>query len=69
MIPCSKDCLHQTDGYCVLAGDAKVTSTTEGCAYFEGRKKLKNSPSNKLDRFAYSSNVDKLNCVGNLDTH
>ena len=45
LIPCSEDCLYQTDGCCTLEKPAQVTgSAAHGCVHFV-RKKTAEQPS------------------------
>lgn len=69
MIPCSLDCIHQTEGYCILSGGATVTSTTAACPHFEGRRLTRSGSNDPLDRFVHRARVDQLNGVGDLGTH
>lgn len=69
MIPCSKDCIHQTDGYCILGGEAKVTSTSESCAYYLGRNATRKTMSNKLQSLTDGADINKLNRVGDIGAH
>ncbi len=34
LIPCSKECRHQEDGYCKLETGAVVTNTSGGCPHY-----------------------------------
>lgn len=39
LILCSKDCIHQRDGFCRLEGRAAPTgSVVDGCCYYRAQK-------------------------------
>lgn len=39
LILCSKNCIHQQDGFCRLEGKAAPTgSVVDGCCYYRARK-------------------------------
>lgn len=69
MIPCSLDCIHQTEGYCILTGGATVTSTTSKCPHFEGRRAAHKSSNDQFNRLSHGADIDKLNSIGNGGTH
>ncbi len=69
MIPCSLDCIHQSEGCCILSGGATVTSTTADCPHFEGRRNSQLKSNNLLDRFAHSANVNELDSIGDISAH
>ncbi len=35
LIPCSKDCQHQKDGYCVRTSAAVTGAKVDGCCYYQ----------------------------------
>ncbi len=39
LIPCSRQCQHQSDGYCSLEIDTVITNTSGGCPHYVYTKK------------------------------
>lgn len=55
LIPCSEDCLYQSDGCCTLETPAQVTGTlTRGCVHYIA-KKTTEQPSVVFDKIKITS--------------
>lgn len=70
MIPCSMDCIYQTEGYCALSGGARVTNTVSSCPHYVGRRQDKNEMlNNQIDGLADGAHINKLDGGGDLRAH
>lgn len=65
MIPCAKNCKHQSDGYCALSGKMTVTSLKGECPHFvpdtTGKNKIYFGLTDKPNGLTNGFNINKLN--------